>query len=70
MKYSNPNNKSYREFAEDCHPLGNIGRSDDITKAALYLCSDNALFINEEILYLDGGLTIQDPYVLAYNLKK
>jgi len=36
-------------------PLGRFGRINDIEKAALFLCSDAASFINGEVLVVDGG---------------
>ena len=36
--------------------LGRFGRIADIEKAALFLCSDAASFINGTILVVDGGL--------------
>lgn len=36
-------------------PLGRFGRITDIEKAALFLCSDAASFINGAILVVDGG---------------
>jgi peroxisomal 2,4-dienoyl-CoA reductase len=36
-------------------PLGRFGRISDIEKAALFLCSDAASFVNGAILVLDGG---------------
>ncbi|HEX9423856.1 MAG TPA: SDR family oxidoreductase [Pyrinomonadaceae bacterium] len=36
-------------------PLGRFGRISDIEKAALFLCSDSASFINGTILVVDGG---------------
>lgn len=36
-------------------PLGRFGRISDIEKAALFLCSDAASFINGAILVVDGG---------------
>src|SRR5882724_4294487 len=36
-------------------PLGRFGRISDIEKAALFLCSDAASFINGEVLVVDGG---------------
>ena len=36
-------------------PLGRFGRISDIEKAALFLCSDAATFINGAILVVDGG---------------
>lgn len=36
-------------------PLGRFGRIADIERAAVFLCSDAASFINGEILVVDGG---------------
>jgi peroxisomal 2,4-dienoyl-CoA reductase len=36
-------------------PLGRFGRISDIEKAALFLCSEAASFINGAILVVDGG---------------
>jgi len=36
-------------------PLGRFGRISDIEKAALFLCSDAAGFINGAVLVVDGG---------------
>jgi 2,4-dienoyl-CoA reductase [(3E)-enoyl-CoA-producing], peroxisomal len=36
-------------------PLGRFGRINDIEKAALFLCSDAASFVNGEVLVVDGG---------------
>jgi peroxisomal 2,4-dienoyl-CoA reductase len=36
-------------------PLGRFGRINDIEKAALFLCSEAASFINGAILVVDGG---------------
>jgi len=36
-------------------PLGRFGRIADIEKAAVFLCSDAASFINGEVLVVDGG---------------
>jgi len=37
-------------------PLGRFGRISDIEKAAVFLCSDAASFINGAVLVVDGGL--------------
>lgn len=39
------------------YPLGRIGVSEDIAKAALFLCSDDASWITGVVLPVDGGLT-------------
>jgi peroxisomal 2,4-dienoyl-CoA reductase len=36
-------------------PLGRFGRISDIEKAALFLCSNSASFINGAVLVVDGG---------------
>jgi len=36
-------------------PLGRFGRIADIERAAVFLCSDAASFINGEVIVVDGG---------------
>ena len=36
-------------------PLGRFGRIDDISKCAVFLCSDAASFINGTVIAIDGG---------------
>lgn len=38
-------------------PIGRLGQPDDIAKAAVFLCSDDALFITCTQLVVDGGFT-------------
>jgi len=38
-------------------PVGRIGKPEEIAKAALFLASDDASFINGAELFVDGGLT-------------
>ncbi len=38
-------------------PLGRIGRTDDLTGAAIFFASDAAAFVTGQILTIDGGLT-------------
>ena len=51
-------------------PLEIIGRVEDIAKAALFLCSDDARFVTGSDLTVDGGLTSLLPEPNALNLKK
>ena len=37
------------------HPLGRLGEPEEIAAAALFLCSDDASFVNGALLPLDGG---------------
>ena len=39
------------------YPLGRVGKPDDVAKAALFLCSDDASWITGITLPVDGGLT-------------
>ena len=48
-----------RERAAKAHPLGRIGRPEDIAAAAVWLCSDEASWITGQALVVDGGLTAQ-----------
>jgi len=68
-RYRSPNNQSYRETAEYCHPLGRTGFSADIANAVSFLCSENASFITGQCLTIDGGLLLQDPSCLAFRLQ-
>ncbi len=39
------------------HPVGRVGRPEDIAAMALYLCSENAGFITGQNFVIDGGMT-------------
>ena len=45
-----------KEEAEKMTPLGRLGEVDDVSKAALYLCSDLASYVTGVTLVVDGGL--------------
>ncbi|WP_152222423.1 SDR family oxidoreductase [Pseudomonas sp. SCB32] len=45
------------EFAAAMHPVGRVGRVEEIAAAVLYLCSDNAGFTTGVALPVDGGAT-------------
>jgi NAD(P)-dependent dehydrogenase (short-subunit alcohol dehydrogenase family) len=48
---------SYAEGDLKQHPAGRVGRPEDIARMALYLCSDQASFIDGENITIDGGMT-------------
>ena len=48
-----------RTAMEAQHPLGRLGRPDDIAQAALYLASDDAAWTTGTILTVDGGIMAQ-----------
>jgi NAD(P)-dependent dehydrogenase (short-subunit alcohol dehydrogenase family) len=41
----------------DLHPIGRMGRPEEIAEAVLWLCSDKASFVTGHTLVADGGLT-------------
>jgi len=45
------------EFAAAMHPVGRIGKVEEIASAVLYLCSDGAAFTTGQALAVDGGAT-------------
>ena len=45
------------EFAAAMHPVGRIGKVEEIAAAVLYLCSDGADFTTGHALAVDGGAT-------------
>jgi len=45
------------EFAAAMHPVGRVGKVEEIAAAVLYLCSDGAAFTTGHALAVDGGAT-------------
>lgn len=41
----------------DLHPVGRVGRPDEVAEAVLWLCSDRASFVTGTTLMVDGGYT-------------
>lgn len=69
-RYERDDNEEYRKTAEFCHPLGYIGKSNDIANFVLFICSPEASFITGQCIALDGGLTIQEQSSLIFSFAK
>lgn len=41
------------------HPIGRLGKSEEIAKSVIWLCSDAASFITGQSIAIDGGFTVQ-----------
>jgi NAD(P)-dependent dehydrogenase (short-subunit alcohol dehydrogenase family) len=48
-----------RNYLASLHPIGRMGRSEEIADVVLFLCSEHASFITGESLKIDGGWTAQ-----------
>ena len=51
------------ELDHSQHPAGRVGVPQDIARACLYLCSEDAGFITGANLTVDGGMTVKMIYV-------
>ncbi|NNL58385.1 MAG: SDR family oxidoreductase [Nitrosopumilus sp.] len=51
--------KKDKDFMDNEHPLGRIGKPDEIASAALYFVSDDASWTTGAILTVDGGESIK-----------
>jgi NAD(P)-dependent dehydrogenase (short-subunit alcohol dehydrogenase family) len=40
-------------------PIGRLGRPEELVAAVRYLCSDDARYVTDTMLVLDGGYTAQ-----------
>ena len=52
-------NEPIYQQLKDLHPMGRLGRPEEIANAALFLASDEASFITGSSLVIDGGYTSQ-----------
>ena len=43
------------------HPVGRLGRPQDVAALVLWLASDEASFVSGSLFTIDGGLTAQTP---------
>lgn len=48
-----------RESRLKLHPIGRLGKPEDVAQAVLYLASDESSFVTGASLFVDGGYTAQ-----------
>jgi 2-keto-3-deoxy-L-fuconate dehydrogenase len=46
-----------RAFWKQRHPMGRIGRPEEVARAALFLASEDSSFVTGTLLFVDGGWT-------------
>ncbi|OGR89790.1 MAG: hypothetical protein A3J74_09740 [Elusimicrobia bacterium RIFCSPHIGHO2_02_FULL_57_9] len=48
-----------KEWLYSIHPMGRIGKPEEVAKAILYLVSDDTAWVTGSVLTMDGGQTLQ-----------
>ncbi|MEM7081144.1 MAG: SDR family oxidoreductase [Pseudomonadota bacterium] len=56
---SMPDPARFRASLGEIHPSGRTGTADEVAALVVFLCSDNASFINGQTITIDGGRTAQ-----------
>lgn len=51
--------EEYRAEISECHPIGRLGKPNEVANAVLFLASDDASFITGTSVSVDGGYTCQ-----------
>ena len=57
MTRSLTENQSTKKIIEELHPMGRMGKAEEVANAALFLASDESSFISGSNLLVDGGYT-------------
>ncbi|WP_369816735.1 SDR family oxidoreductase [Brachybacterium sp. sponge] len=50
-----------RERLERLHPVGRLGRAEDVGDLAVFLAGDRSGFLTGEAIVLDGGRSVKLP---------
>ncbi|MFI4998843.1 MAG: SDR family oxidoreductase [Reyranellales bacterium] len=54
-RYADP--EAMKAYWHERHPMGRIGKPEEVAKAALFLASDDSSFVTGTLLFVDGGWT-------------
>ena len=54
---SSVDNMTGRQYLENLHPLGRLGRAEEVANMILFLLSDESTFSTGSEFVCDGGLT-------------
>ncbi|CAN5762643.1 SDR family oxidoreductase [soil metagenome] len=54
-RYADP--EAMRAYWKMRHPMGRIGRPDEVARAALFLACEDSSFVTGTLLFIDGGWT-------------
>ncbi|MFN0010027.1 MAG: glucose 1-dehydrogenase [Phycisphaerales bacterium] len=57
-RFTGNNDPEAVKYMTSLHPIGRLGKSEEVAKAALFLLSDDASFITGHDLLVDGGFTV------------
>lgn len=60
-KMTKDEGKEFLGKVAEMNPLGRIAKPDDIAKVIKFLLSDDASYINGQVISVEGGYTNQDP---------
>lgn len=52
-------NDDTKKFLTSLHPIGRLGKPEEVADACVWLCSDKASFITGSSITIDGGYTAQ-----------
>jgi NAD(P)-dependent dehydrogenase (short-subunit alcohol dehydrogenase family) len=54
-RYADP--EAMKAYWKERHPMGRIGKPEEVAQAALFLASDDSSFVTGHLLFVDGGWT-------------